>query len=120
MGHIGDVISSFRNVLWNDAANFLRLEDRAGGKVIKRKLWFGTAGARHACACLGRLAIPKNPITWRVSHWPPAAELIEEATRSGSLSEFDRGLFIFEVLNSRTSSLSKRLEEGLWPLQIVK
>ena len=55
-----------------------------------------------------------------MGHWPPAAEFIKQTTGAGSLPELHRGLLVFEELHSRATRLRERLEERLWPLEIIE
>ena len=85
-----------------------------------RELRFGAAVAGLAGAGLRRLAVPQDPVAWRVRHRAAAAELVEQAAGAGALTEGHRGLLVFVELHAGAAGLGEGLEEGLGPLQIIE
>src|SRR4051812_2002626 len=62
VGHGGEGVAAFRNLLRDDAADLLGLEHGARRQVEERVLRFRAAGARHARPRLGGLPVPQDPV----------------------------------------------------------
>ncbi len=111
MGHVRHVIRSLWNILGNNAAHLLRLEDRSRCQIIEGEFRLGTSGARHACSRLRGLTIPKNAVAGRMRHRPTTSKLIEQTACSRSLPELHRRLFVFKELDAGATGLREGLEK---------
>src|SRR5580658_7870607 len=115
--NVADLIDAGRQCL-RHAHQGLRFEDRSGCEIMKRKLRFRAAEAGHAGSGLRGLPVPKDPIARRVSHWPAATEIVEQA--AFTLAERGRRNLIRKMHIPRAAGLGEAAEERFRPLEIVE